>query len=249
MTAVLCDDDDLGYLADRTRFEAGKPLALDRSYRLAHLPLVAPGHPDAIDSAEGSSYVRGRHPPVTSLVLPVPGKALHEALSVSGLESELEGSRLSAKIAWSVLPRRRDRLHATLCGLRASGESFERLTLSERAALKALGPLTVSIRGLFSGTFNLGRLYLRAYPEKRGGHNVFHRIQDIVGGRRTDVYLVGVYNLIDGLNAAEAATLAALLERWWHCPLLTFQADALWLLRSFDDLVLDGTIEESIPLC
>ena len=44
----LCDDQELDYLASRTRFEQGRGLALYDSYRLAHLPLVAPDHPGVI---------------------------------------------------------------------------------------------------------------------------------------------------------------------------------------------------------
>ena len=69
----LCSDDELGYVADRTTFVAGLGLALDENYRLAHLPLVAPGHPRVIARQPGRSYDMGRHPPTLSLV---PGRPL-----------------------------------------------------------------------------------------------------------------------------------------------------------------------------
>ena len=57
----LCRDDELGYLRSRTRFTAGAGLALDETYRLAHLPLIAPCHPRVIRAREGTTYDMGRH--------------------------------------------------------------------------------------------------------------------------------------------------------------------------------------------
>jgi hypothetical protein len=215
MSVVLCDDSELGYLASRTRFVEGQSLRLDDSYRLAHLPLVAPRHPGVIARRDGKPYDRGRHPPVGSLSLPVSGDALHRSPTATGLDDELRRSPLAAKVAWHILPQRRDRLHATLCGSLAAGPTPAAIGAAERTALAQVGPLTVELRGLFSGNINLGRLYMRVYPEKRGGLNAFHRIQDIMGYRRTNLYVVGLYNLIDDLDAAETALLAGLIERWW----------------------------------
>ena len=186
---------------------------------------------------------------MASLVLPVPGDALRQVLTSTGLESELEGSRLAPKIAWHILPRRQDRLHATLGGSLARGAALPAIGAAQRTALAQVGHLTVELRGLFSGNVNLGRLYLRAYPEKRDGLNVFHRIQDIMGCGRTDLYVVGLYNLLDDLDSAEAAILAGMIERWWNRPLLRFRSDALWLLSACDDLVLESAVVETIPLC
>jgi hypothetical protein len=249
MGVVLCDDGELGYRANRTRFADGQPLLLDEHYRLAHLPLVAPDHPGVIAHLEGKAYDRGRHPPVTSLVLPVPADALEQALVSSGLHDAVRHGPFAHKIAWHVLPQRRERLHATICGALASGPTLPVIGAAERQALAGIGGLTGELRGLFSGNVNVGRLYLRVYPEKRGGLNVFHRIQDILGVRRTDLYVVGLYNLMDDLDAAEAAALADLRDSWWDRPLLRLRVDALWLLRAFDDLVLDGGVLETIALC
>jgi hypothetical protein len=71
----------------------------------------------------------------------------------------------------------------------------------------------------------------------------------VLGRRETDLYLVGIYNLVDDLDPTEAAALSDLLDRWWDRALLRFEVDALWLLGARDDLVLDGEIAESIPLC
>jgi hypothetical protein len=230
---LLCDDDDLDYQANRTRFAPGTGFALDEAYRLAHLPLVAPLHPKVIVAKSGTGYEKGRHGKALSLVLPVPDV---DHL----LESELKAAPFATKIAWDVAERRRGRLHATLCGSPPA---------IDRAALATIGPITVEVRGLFSGNVNHGRLYLRVYPEKRSGENQLKRVQRLVGGRETGLYLVGLHNFTDDLDALEAAALAALIERWWDRPILRWQVDALWLLAAWDDLVLDGNVEETIPLC
>ncbi len=230
---MLCDDDDLAYQASRTRFTPGAGFALDESYRLAHLPLVAPHHPRVIAARPGTTYEMGRHGKALSLVLPVPDVDYL-------LEPELKAAPFAAKVAWEVAERRRGKLHATLCGSPPA---------IDRAALAAIGPITVELRGLFSGNINHGRLYLRVYPEKRDGENQLKRVQRLAGGRETGLYLVGLYNFIDDLDPDEAAALAALIERWWDRPILRWQVDALWLLAAWDDLVLQGNVEETIPLC
>ena len=241
---VLCGDDDLRYRAGRTRFVPGEGFALDEAYRLAHLPLVAPGHPRLIARKDGTFYDNGRHDRVVSLVLPVPGALLSESESYRELEDELKASPFAGKIAWDIVERRRDRLHATI-----HGQPLPAIDTAHRAALARLGPLTVELRGLFSGTVNHGRLYLRAYPQKIEGRDGLREVQRVLGGRESGLYLVGLYNLPDDLDPHEAAALSALIDRWWDRPILRWQADRLWLLGARDDLVLDCDIVEAIPLC
>ncbi|MFH6782931.1 MULTISPECIES: hypothetical protein [Methylobacterium] len=69
---VFCPDGALAYRRSRTVFVPGQGLALDDAYRLARLPPVAPDHPGVIPAKDGRDYVRGHHPRVVSLVLPVP---------------------------------------------------------------------------------------------------------------------------------------------------------------------------------
>jgi hypothetical protein len=186
-----------------------------------------------IAAKPGTAYEMGRHDKALSLVLPVPD--LDHLL-----EPELKAAPFAAKIAWDIAECRRGKLHATLCGSPPA---------IDRAALAAIGAITVEVRGLFSGNINHGRLYLRVYPEKRDGENQLKRVQRVVGGRETGLYLVGLHNFTDDLDAHEAAALAALIERWWDRPILRWQVDALWLLAAWDDLVLDGNVEETITLC
>ncbi|OFW97048.1 MAG: hypothetical protein A3D94_18855 [Alphaproteobacteria bacterium RIFCSPHIGHO2_12_FULL_66_14] len=247
-TIQLCSDEELGYRRSQTKFTGGEGLALDETYRLAHLPLVAPQHPDVIPSREGAFYAMGRHPRVHSLVLPVPENELRQSAAYRELDSELRAAPFAGKIAWDLLPRRRTKLHATICGSLAVGESTSSLDTERRQALTDLGGFPVGLRGPFSGNVNVGRLYLRLYPEKRQGGNVLQAIQRALGCRETDLYLVGLWNLTDDLDPSEAAALNGIIERWWDRPLLTFQADRLWLLAASDDLVLESDVTEVIPL-
>jgi len=164
------------------------------------------------------------------------------------LEAELKASPLASKIAWDIVERRRHKLHATICGSLSAGQTPPVLDAAQRAALRHLGPVTVELRGLFSGSANRGRLYLRAYPEKRDGLNVFHRIQQVLGRRVTGLYVVGIYNLTDDLDASECSILSELLARWWDRSIVRFRAEALWLLGANDDLVLDSETSEIVPL-
>ncbi len=247
--AQFCGDDELGYDRSRTPFAAGRGLALDEAYRLAHLPLIAPGHPDVISVRDGAYYDRGRHPKVFSLVLPVPWHALSASPAFRELEADLRVAPFAPKIAWQLMPQRRDRLHATVCGSLAVGQDAPPpITPAQRTELTSLGPVHVELRGLFSGNVNVGRLYLRVYPERRNGQNVLRQIQRALGRRETDLYVVGLYNLTDNLNAGEASALADMLERWWSRSILHLTVTHLWLLWAMDDLVLDGAVAEDILL-
>jgi hypothetical protein len=246
-TILFCPDAELGFERSRTRFQSGEGLTLDETYRLAHLPLVAPDHPRIIATREGSSYVMGRHERVFSLVLPVPGDALAQALAYRDLDEAMRAAPFAGKIAWSLLDRRRSKLHATICGSLSTGEP-PTLDRSRLRDLKGVGPITVELRGLFSGNVNRGRLYLRAYPESRKGENVFRQIQRSLGCRETDLYVVGLYNMTDDLDPPEAAALASLIDRWWDRPILRYEIDHLWLMGATDDLVLDSVIAETVSL-
>jgi hypothetical protein len=245
----FCEDDELGYDRDRTRFAAGSGLALDEAYRLAHLPLIAPDHPRVIARRDGAFYDRGRHPKVYSVVLPLPWQALSASPAFRELEADVRASLFAPKIAWELVEQRRHRLHATICGSIATGaDSPPQITKAQRRELADLGPIQVELRGLFSGNVNVGRLYLRVYPARRDGDNVLRRIQRVLGGRETDLYVVGLYNLIDDLNAAETQSLIETIERWWSRSILRLNVTRLWLIWAMDDLVLDGAVAQEIAL-
>lgn len=245
MAPRFVGDDALGYRRAATVFARrrgqgrGHGLTLDESYRLCHLPLVNPGHPDIIAAAPGRDYQMGVHGQVLSLVAPLDGGVLEASASYRALSAELAESPVGPKIAWDLLPRRRDRLHATLGAPGIEGW---------RTALAALGRIHVRIGGPFSGNVNVGRLYLKLYPEERGGVNMLHAVQDAIGQPRRDLYLVGLWNLTDHLDAGEAGWLADWLRRWGEATLAEIALDALHLLASRDDLVLDARVADVIPL-
>lgn len=243
--AELIGDDELAYLRSRTAFVAGAGMALDDGYRLAHLPLIDPAHPKAIARKVGTHYDNGRHPPIYSLV--VPTLDLPKAPAYQALEQELRQAPFAAKIAWDLVAQRQAKLHATVCGSLSVGAP-PAIDPAVRDALLRLGPVEMELRGLFSGNVNRGRLYLRLYPERREGQNAFHLIQRALGRPTSDLYVVGIWNLSDDLDVAEAAALASLIERWWDRPVLRFTADWLWLMGASDDLVLDSEIVETLSL-
>lgn len=243
---TFCTDGELGYRRSLSDFESG-PLVLDEAYRLAHLPLVAPDHPRVIPRQEGRAYEMGRHPPVFSLVLPIDGARLAASEPFQRLDAQMRAAPFAPKIAWDILPRRAGRLHATLCGTLATGDAPV-ISDSARRALARIEPFAVDLRGPFSGNVNRGRFYLRVYPEKWDGLNPIHAIQNAFGRPPGDLYLVGLYNLTDDLDAGETAALAEIVARWWDVSLLRFEVTDLWVLGASDDLVLESQISETLSL-
>lgn len=241
---MFCQAGDMGYDAARTAFEPGQPFTLDDSYRLAHLPLVAPGHPDVIARCPGTDYEMGRHARVFSLVLPIDADALEASPAWRAFEADLRSQPFADKVAWALPPRRRGLLHATVCGSLGRGEP----PLVDADALAGISPFEIELRGIFSGNVNLGRLYLPAFPEKVSGENVIHRIQRAMDRPVTSMHLVGMHNLVDHLTRAETHAFAALLSRWHDTPFIRLTITELWLLGSHDDLVLDAAIEARLRL-
>lgn len=237
-------DADMAYAAARTPLAPGKGLRLDEAYRLAHLPLIAPGHPDVI--AEGNGYRMGMHAPGYSLVLPIDAAALAADANYRALETALRAAPFAAKIAWDILPKRADKLHATICG----GLIVEDGQLPDpaRERLRQLGVIPFEVRGLFSGNRNIGRLYLAVYPEMREREQAFAGVQRALGREPNAMALIGLFNLTDHLDESETAALAALLARFEHMLFLRGVADRLAVLRSADDLVLNAGFIDFVRL-
>jgi hypothetical protein len=247
MAIDFCDDSELGYRRSRTVFIEGAGLSLDESYRLTHLPLVAPDHVRVIVARDGAAHRMGRHPITFSLTLPVPTDALLRSPAYLSLDAQLRAASFAPKIAWDILERRRDRLHATICNALTIGTAPV-IGADVRDALARIGPFTVELRGLFSGNINLGRLYWPVYPQRRDGGNPIHAIQRALGRAATDLYLVGMYNFRDDLDSAEAAALKDIIDAWRTRPILRYRVEQLWILAASDTLVLDGQVAETIPL-
>ena len=120
--------------------------------------------------------------------------------------------------------------------------------METREALRQIEPFTVELRGLFSGNVNRGRLYLPVYPEKRAGRNILQAVQAAFGRAPGDLWLIGLYNLTDDLDATETAALAEIVARWWNRPLLGLTVSELQVMGASDDLVLDAHVEAVLPL-
>lgn len=243
----FCSDGQLAYLKYQTEFVDGRGLLFDESYRLAHLPLVAPDHPRVIPTKLGTKYNRGMHEIVYSIALPIHANQLLGTQEFESLCDELKASAFSRKLSWNTFTQRKNKLHATICGALSTGEApeIERNLIQQ---LEQIGPVSIKIRGLFSGNLNVGRLYLKVYPELRDGHNVCHLIQQIFDTKLTSLYVIGLFNLVDELDVDEARELKNLLRRWQDTEFAQIELTELWLLKSCDDLVLNGGIEQVIPI-
>jgi hypothetical protein len=240
---LLCDDDILGYRRSQTPLVDGDALQLDNSYRLAHLPLVNPAHPDVISEDASKGYVMGRHQPSHSLVLSIPTSLLEHSKAYQEMQLALRKSPLAKKLAWDILPLRREKLHATLCG----GVGAV-IPPDMRGALQQTAPFAVELRGIFSGNINIGRLYLKLYPETGSVLNPIQMLQQKSGRSPSDLYLVGLHNLMDNLDAQETRWMLRFIEDWWDRPILRITAREFWHLSSKDDLVLNSVIEERFDL-
>lgn len=240
-------DEGLGYSRTFTLPAPGERLIFDEAYRRAHLPLIAPQHPHIIAEDAARGYRMGQHRMIYSAVLPVPADVLEKSPAFGMFEAALRRNSFSEKIDWDLLPRRRDVLHATVCGT-LSVDAPPAISDDQRRSFRAAGPFAVELRGLFSGNMNVGRLYCPLYPELRKLQNMVHAVQVALGRPASDMYLVGIYNFRDELTVTENAALRALLAAWKNKPLARWVCDEIWILGARDDLVLDHEIAEKISL-
>ena len=235
-----CDEALLGYAVARRRFAPGEALRFDESYRLAHLPLVAPSHPAVLRSAAGTDYLDGRYEAERySLVVPVSFRDLAASASFQGVDAALRNSRFAGKIAFDLCERRAAKLHVTL------GSGLVQSELDQRARAVArqvpgLGALRFRLLGPFLGSKNTGRIYFPAYPENMDGQDVFGLIQDALGVRRTRFYVLGYYNLVEELDPEETSALWRIVEDWSQVEMLRVESDACFIQATNDDLVLSG---------
>jgi hypothetical protein len=241
-------DDVLTYRAQAFRFAPGRALALDAVYRTRQLPLVDPAHP-AVIPADGE-YVMGRYARARlSLVLFVPLGRLADQPAYQALRADLGRASVGGKIAWEVLERRRDVLHATICsGLDAAAPASEVRRIG--AALAATAPFRVRVAGPWvSESFNTGRLYLPVYPELRdGGADAIASVQRRLGCRESRFYAVGALNLTGDLTPAETAELGAVVAAYRETILLEATVRELHVAATHDDLLLESRRTAAIPL-
>jgi len=240
----FADDNLLGYGNAHRTFSEGETLTLDTNYRRAHLPLVNSSHPEVIaideDYREGI-YEVSRY----SLVLPVSDERLRQTATFSEIEQTLLTASFSKKVAWDLLDKRKNLLHATISsGLRQDG--LESITSILHTFMMIKPVRKYRFGGLFMGPVNTGRLYFKVYPEVCADGHVFGEIQSLLGLKRTQFFLVGYYNLTDHLNHRETQEMADILKRFRHEILWEDELSELWLLSTHDDLVLSGKIVHTI---
>ncbi len=235
-----CSDRVLKYTAVRRLFKDGESLAFDTSYRLAQLPLVSPGHPEAISEAPGKEYCDGRYPaPRFALVVPIPWEDLASASAFRSLDAQLRATSFASKISWDMCVRRASKLHATIASSRSSA-NVEVWATAAAKWLERFGPPAFRLHGPFVGDRNIGRLYFPVYPQEIEGQDSFALLQDAVGVTRSNLYTVGHYHLLDQLNAEETAQLAKLIEEWRSVVIAEFRMSHLVVHATHDDLVLSG---------
>ena len=238
----------LRYRSLQYKFRDGQPLPLDESYRLCHLPLVAPQHPDVIRGKPGEPYEMGWFtPPSRALVVPIKAEALDASPVYRRLIAALRSAPFATKIAWDMQERRRGVLHATLRShiqRDHSDAEIRHLTLR----LRTVPWFRARLTGPWMGDKNHGRLYLPMVPEAKHGRDPCSFMQRLTGGRPSGLYTVGLIHFRDHLNAAEAAALRRILRDWENVTLLDYEVRELWLMANHDSLALDGHILQRIAL-
>lgn len=210
-------------------------------------PLIAPDHPLVIPSKPGTNYYRGVHDLIYSIAIPISADKLLLSERFIEFHDELKTTKFAQKISWETFAQRKNKLHATICSTISIGQEP---LIQERVynELSAIGPVAIRICGIFSGSVNIGRLYLKVYPELRDGKNMCHEIQKICDTTLTNLYVVGLFNFVEELDSSETQALKEFIDRWQHCEFVQLNLEDLWMLKSKDDLVLDGSIAKVIPL-
>jgi hypothetical protein len=228
------------YDESRLNLAQTSSLTFDQNYRLAQLPLVAPGHPLAIDHLPGQDYQQGvyeqaRH----SLVAPVTASDLESSGRYVEFIRAVASSSFGGKISDEVTKARSDRLHATIAGgLR--GKDIFRHAEDVKKFFRERGAFNVRVLGPFIGSKNCGRIYLPVVPEKVLGEQVFGLLQKLLGLPVSGFYAIGLLNFTDELTYAQTRDLQQVVEKWKQEVLAEVRVSRLQILATNDDLVLSG---------
>lgn len=237
---TFCDDMAMTYDASRRLFAPGERLSFDESYRLAHLPLVVPGHADVIRSVPDRDYVDGRYErPRHSLIAPVSAADLMASPVFREMEAEMRAASFAAKIHWGLCETRAATLHATIVNGLVERD-IDTCAKAVADGLRFIDAITFRLGGPFIGMKNFGRIYFPVYPQIIRGEDAFALIQDACGAPRTRFYVVGYYHLTDALDAPETHDLALLLERWRGRIMAELTLSTLTIQATNDDLALTG---------
>jgi hypothetical protein len=243
---TYCNDEIMAYRSGRKIFRPGDRVVFDEGYRLAHLPLVNPGHPAVISEVDGRDYRNGRYKKARyALVMPIAADVFAESAPFGALDHAMRSARFAPKIAWEMDERRRARLHATL----ASGMSeadLDRHVAAAQELLQRTGPISICLKGPFLGQWNTGRIYFPVYPQQVDGEDPFALLQRRLGVSARGIYLVGYYHLHTELDAAETTELVELVDQWRDAVVVETTISSLELYATNDDLALSVRIHASI---
>jgi len=232
---------DLAY-----RFQADSALRLDESYRLCHLPLIDPAHPDVI--ARKGEYDMGWFPkPSYALIVPVDAGALDASPAYRRMIATLRAAPFSAKIDWAMGERRRPLLHATLRS-HLHDQHSDAAIRQLAARLRRVQHFRARLTGLWMGDKNHGRLYLPLVPGTRNGVDPCAAMQRAAGRKATRLYTVGLIHFRDHLDAGETTALRRILREGRDRVLLDYTVKEIWLQATHDSLALDSRIVTRIPL-
>jgi hypothetical protein len=244
---AFCDDSMMAYDASRRVIAPGDVLTFDDGYRLAHLPLVAPGHPDIIRSHPGRDYINGRYAMARySLVLPIDASELVSAPEFQALERDLHSSAFADKINWDMCTARAANLHATVFNGLAEPDMAPCIA-AVRSVCARVGPGAVRLGGPFLGNKNTGRIYFPVYPQRHGDDDILALVQDACGITRTRFYVVGYYHFNTALNVTATAELARIIAMWRHRTLAEIDVMHLAIQATHDDLALSAQIVSRMP--
>lgn len=247
LPTIYCDDEMLAYRSARRVFRPGDGTVFDEAYRLAHLPLVNPGHPAVISEVDGRDYRNGTYEKTRyALVMPIAAEVFVRSDEARALELAMKSASFAPKIAWELCERRRSRLHATLAGGIQEAD-LDRIVALVQDLLDRIGPISVCLKGPFMGTRNTGRIYFPVYPQKIGGEDALALVQACIGGSPTKLYLVGYYHLHEELDPKETSELAELIDRWRERVLVETTIPLLEIYAVNDDLALSARVHAKIP--
>jgi hypothetical protein len=228
--------DALDYGKNRFRFEDGAALTLDAAYLANQLPLLR--------DEPSARYEPSRRSVVTFF----PPALFDESEACRDMMALLRAAAIAPKVDWAMFERRRELLHATICGRveqRMSGDE----AIARFDALRGITPFRVRVTGLWiSREFNRGRFYFPLTPEIRDGANSIHTIQRAFGSPTTNFYAIGAINLAADLDAAETAALGEIVRRFGDTALFETTVTELALIDTNDDLLLSGKVVRRMKL-
>ncbi len=245
---VFCDDEMMTYDESRKTFSVGESLLFDDAYRLAHLPLVAPGHPEVIPHTPGKDYLHGRYDqPRYSLVVPISSEELTASVTFRALETEICPCSFSAKIQWQLCEERSNKLHATIVNSLCETD-IEPCVSAVESVVDCIGSVAIRLGGPFLGCQNTRRIYFPIYPQCVEGKDAFALVQEACQVQRTRFYVVGYYHLKSTLSAIETMELNDLMERWRRHYVAEIRVTKFDVQSTNDDLALSGQVLRTIPL-